>query len=70
MAPGFYEEHKVEKSPEHNYYVAQKERLLRDFDKFAGTVRPVLVTHYGKVAAAEIVQKARQEYESLVPQIP
>jgi hypothetical protein len=66
----FDKEYKVKKSPGHNYYVAQKERLLRDFDKFAGAVRPVLVTHYGKVAAAEIAQKARQEYESLVPQIP
>jgi hypothetical protein len=43
----FYKEHRVKKSPEDNYYVAQKERLLRDFDKFAGAVRPVLMTHYG-----------------------
>lgn len=60
----------MKRNPEHNYYVARKERLLRDFIKFVGVVRQVLVTHYGKEGAAEIAQEAWQEYESLVPQIP
>jgi len=60
----------VKNRSEGNYYVARKDRLLRGFDEFAEAVRPVLMAHYGEASAAEIVHEARQEFESLIPQIP
>jgi len=52
-----------------DYYVAQKSRLLRDFDKNEKHGRRILASHYGDLADT-ILQEAHREYEALIPKIP
>ncbi len=53
-----------------NFYVSRKARLLRSFDQATGWVKPPLVDRYGQAFAQVVVDKARQEYERLLPHIP
>ena len=53
-----------------DYYVAQRAKLLRDFDNFAKHGSKILVSHYGDELAGSILQEARVEYEALIPYIP
>lgn len=52
-----------------DYYVDQKSKLLRDFDKNAKYARRILASHYGDLADT-ISKEARREYEALIPKIP
>jgi len=51
------------------YYISHKPRLLKDFDKAARSVGPVL-THYAGDQAEALIQEARREYEMLIPDLP
>jgi hypothetical protein len=53
-----------------DYYISQKQKLLKRFDKTAGIVRGVFVSRYGDEFADTIIRKARDEYEALMPHIP
>lgn len=52
-----------------DYYVAQKSKLLRDFDKNEKYAGRILASHYGDLADT-IWKEARREYEALIPKIP
>ena len=53
-----------------DYYTSQKEKLLRDFDKTAKRLRKVMVPYYGDDFARAAIPEARQEYETLIPELP
>jgi hypothetical protein len=55
---------------ETDYYVAQRDKLLRDLDGFAGLMRPELVARYGAEKAGRIHQDTLAAYEELIPQFP
>jgi hypothetical protein len=46
------------------------QKLLKAFDRTAACIRNVLVSHYDKEKADEIIRYSRREYEALIPQIP
>lgn len=43
---------------------------LREFDRVVRRIQPVLVAHYGDRLAAVLASEARQEYASLIPDLP
>jgi hypothetical protein len=53
-----------------DYYVAQRSRLLRDFDKNEKYSRRILASHCGDDLADTILKETRREYEALIPEIP
>lgn len=53
-----------------DYYIARKERLLREFDHIVARVRHVVDARYGMLATNHMIGDARHEYEELIPQIP
>jgi hypothetical protein len=53
-----------------NHYLAQKKSLMRSFQRAAKWVMPSLVKRYGEDMAMAVVQRASQEYEALLPEIP
>ncbi|MHC4791144.1 MAG: L-2-amino-thiazoline-4-carboxylic acid hydrolase [Planctomycetota bacterium] len=53
-----------------NYYLAKKSKLLKDFDKTADIVNDYLVNRYGEELAGRLYREARQEYETIIPEIP
>lgn len=56
--------------PMHDYYLAQKAKLLRNFKKNARAMLEVSEPTYGKDFTDRVVQEALEEYEKLIPQIP
>ena len=52
------------------HYSSQKEKLLHDFDRTAQLVTHVVADRYGDGFADRIYRDARQEYETIIPQIP
>lgn len=53
-----------------NYYLSQKKSLMRSFERATKWVMSPLVKCYGKDLSMAIVQRACQEYEIILPQIP
>jgi hypothetical protein len=53
-----------------NYYTSRKDNLMRDFDKVSTTLEQVLTRRYGGAFAAAIIKETRQEFETLLPQLP
>lgn len=51
-------------------YTSEKNRLLKDFDKMVKHVRGVLESRYGEDFTSIVIPEIRQEYETLIPQIP
>lgn len=51
-------------------YSSLKLRLLKRFDKTITRVKPVLISRYGEEQAKTFIRESRQEYETLIPQIP
>ncbi len=51
------------------YYVSQRRKLLKEFDKTLNRIHEVFVSRYGQ-DAEEMLREARQEYEALIPQLP
>ena len=55
---------------ENNHYLSRKKNLLRSFDRASRRIVASLVNRYDKEFSSVVVEKARKEYEALVPQIP
>ena len=53
-----------------NYYINQKKKLMKVFDKTIDWFSPNLIELYGKVFTDQVIQEARIEYERLIPLIP
>ena len=53
-----------------NYYVSRKDSLLRDFDRASRILEQVLTARYDAEFATTIRQETRQEFETLIPQLP
>jgi hypothetical protein len=53
-----------------NYYLSRKDRLSRSFYHFGKWAMMPLVNRYGKESSKAILQRALQEFEILIPQIP
>ena len=53
-----------------SYYSSRKSQLLKDFDKTANLVRSSIISKYGPDYANTLYRDTRQEYETLIPQIP
>src|SRR5512139_4118626 len=52
-----------------DYYTSRKRRLLKDFDSYVKTTRPVLLKYFGEDVDVMIAQ-ARREYAGIIPQLP
>ena len=51
-------------------YTSQKTKLLKDFDKALGRVEPWLIDRYGDQETLVLIDGSRQEYQTIIPQIP
>jgi hypothetical protein len=51
-------------------YLPRKAKLLKDFQRSIGRVRPALDGRYGDAEASVLVCKSYQEYEALIPTLP
>lgn len=53
------------------YYVTQKPKLLRDFQKrYVKFARGILISHFGDALTDMVLKETRHEYEALIPQLP
>ncbi len=55
---------------EADYYVAQSDRLLKDFDDNLPYLNRILEKDYTEVEIQDIGREARQHYADLIPQLP
>ncbi len=55
---------------EKNYYVKKKRTLLRQFDAATTIVKDILIAEFGEEKFKELIREARNDFESLLPQIP
>jgi len=53
-----------------DYYVRQKKKLLKSFDRAFKRIRRLLAKTYGDEFASAVVAETRQEYERLLPALP
>jgi len=53
-----------------SYYISRKRLLVVEFGLAARVARKVVAAHYGDRFTDAIAVEARQEYESLIPQLP
>lgn len=52
------------------YYNARKDKLLNDFERTYALMKPSLIDRYGKEFTSTFQEEVRQEYETLIPEIP
>jgi hypothetical protein len=52
------------------YYLARKPEILTQFNTHAEAWRPFLANHYGEEFANAVLRETRQQYETLIPDIP
>ncbi|HSB65176.1 MAG TPA: L-2-amino-thiazoline-4-carboxylic acid hydrolase [Anaerolineales bacterium] len=53
-----------------NFYTSQSNTLLGDFDQMVRTVKNPIISKFGELKAKELVEKARWEYQRLLPDLP
>jgi len=53
-----------------NYYISQKLKLLKNFDKIFDPGKSILVASMDETLADQILKEARIEYEAIIPRIP
>ena len=53
-----------------NYYQRHIKRFLKEFDLVAGSARSVLDRYFSGEDVGTLVQKTRQDFETLLPQLP
>lgn len=53
-----------------DYYLSRQNRLLKLFDFTFRTIRKKLVGYYGEAYAESIVEKSRQNFLEIIPQMP
>ncbi|MDH3673726.1 MAG: L-2-amino-thiazoline-4-carboxylic acid hydrolase [Gammaproteobacteria bacterium] len=52
------------------HYSSHKHKLLKEFDRTSGLTKAWVVARYGKEFASTLKREARQEFETLIPEIP
>jgi hypothetical protein len=52
------------------YYLVRKQQLMREFHQAMRSAEQVLVSRYGPVLAASIIQQTQQEFEALLFRLP
>jgi len=52
------------------YYIARKDKLLRDFESSCTLMRSSLKRRYGEELASKLASEARKQFEELIPEIP
>ena len=55
---------------EKSYYVKKKRTLLRQFDAVTTIVKEILIAKFGEEKFKEFTTESRNDFESLLPQIP
>jgi hypothetical protein len=55
---------------ENRYYIARIADILTQFDSHAEAWRPFLISRYGDEFTDTVLNETRQQYETLVPEIP
>ena len=53
-----------------NFYISQKTKLFKDFDKAVETGQDVLVKSLGESLTRKVLSDARKEYETIILEIP
>lgn len=53
-----------------SYYISRKAKLLKDFDKTVDCVKEIFTSRYGEQFANTILKESREEFETLIPQLP
>ena len=56
--------------PQIEYYTARRVELLHEFDEEAEYWRGAFAPQYGPDFAERVLQESREQYQSLLPQIP
>lgn len=51
-------------------YSAEKNRLIKNFDKSIARIIPWLISRYGEERTRDLIRESQLEYEALIPQIP
>ncbi|GAP13291.1 L-2-amino-thiazoline-4-carboxylic acid hydrolase [Longilinea arvoryzae] len=57
-------------TPASNIYLERRPRLLREFDRGARLIQPVLAHYFPAEASENLAIQARREYADLIPQLP
>ena len=52
---------------EKNYYISQKPKMMKGFDKTSKAMRSVLQRHYNQSDTDRLITNARYEYEAIIP---
>jgi hypothetical protein len=52
------------------YYVSQKRKLLKGFDKTSKRAMKYLSKYYGEVFAETVLKETRGKFEHIIPEIP
>ena len=52
------------------YYLSRKPEILAQFETHAESWRPFLIASYGHEFADAVLQKTRELYAALIPEIP
>ena len=55
---------------EKNYYILRKEKLMKEFTRFAKFERDFLITQFDESKVDTWIAQARQEYEAFIPHLP
>ncbi len=53
-----------------DYYVSQKKKLLKGFDKVAQRATKCLIKNYNEDFARTVIEKTREKFEQIIPDIP
>ncbi len=53
-----------------DYYTSQKSKLMKGFDKAAIIMKKVVASRYGDDFAAVTLMQAREQFETLIPDLP
>ncbi len=60
----------MKKEKESNFYLKKKRTLLRTFDAALTIVQKILIEYFGESKFIEISKTTRNEFETIIPQIP
>ena len=53
-----------------DYYIKRKPKLMEQFDKFLGIAKEFIVKQFSESKAEELIKQMKDEYETLIPEIP
>jgi hypothetical protein len=52
------------------YYISQRTKLLKGFDKIAKRARKYLINHYEEDFAKVVIVETREKFDQIIPEIP